>query len=54
MLKSLHTIVSFGLNYSNHIFVSSWVGFVSKNYEIERACVELEQEIYEMQKQGAR
>lgn len=29
----------------------NWVGLVSKNYEIERVCVELEYEIFEMQKQ---
>jgi hypothetical protein len=26
----------------------SWVGLVSKDYEIERACVEIEREIEEM------
>lgn len=26
-----------------------WVGLVSKNYEIEQACVQLEKEISEMQ-----
>lgn len=26
-------------------FFFSWVGFVSKNYEIERVCVELEKEV---------
>ncbi|CAH1775666.1 unnamed protein product [Owenia fusiformis] len=29
----------------------SWVGLVSKNYEIERACVELEKEIQEEKRQ---
>ena len=30
-------------------FHCSWVGFVSKNYEIERACVDLENEIQELE-----
>ncbi|XP_052214234.1 pre-mRNA-splicing factor SPF27-like isoform X2 [Dreissena polymorpha] len=29
---------------------NSWVGLVSKNYEIERACVEMEKELTEMEK----
>ncbi|XP_046557142.1 pre-mRNA-splicing factor SPF27-like [Haliotis rubra] len=34
---------------------SSWVGLVSKNYEIERACAEVEKEIQEIQqRQGKR
>ena len=33
--------------------VCSWVGLVSKNYEIERACVELEQDLYDIQKKGS-
>jgi pre-mRNA-splicing factor SPF27 len=33
---------------------TSWVGLVSKNYEIERACVELEKEVAEMEEQNAR
>ncbi|XP_041379007.1 pre-mRNA-splicing factor SPF27-like [Gigantopelta aegis] len=34
---------------------ASWVGLVSKNYEIERACAELEKEVMEMEQQrGAR
>ncbi|XP_014667084.1 PREDICTED: pre-mRNA-splicing factor SPF27-like [Priapulus caudatus] len=28
---------------------SSWVGLVSKNYEIEQACAQLEKELYELQ-----
>ncbi|XP_033724700.1 pre-mRNA-splicing factor SPF27-like [Pecten maximus] len=31
---------------------ASWVGLVSKNYEIERACVELEKEISDMEKRN--
>jgi len=27
----------------------SWVGLVSKNYEIERACMELEAEVQELE-----
>ncbi len=27
----------------------SWVGLVSKNYEIERACAEVEKEVVEME-----
>ncbi|XP_045161716.1 pre-mRNA-splicing factor SPF27-like [Mercenaria mercenaria] len=30
---------------------NSWVGLVSKNYEIERACVEMEKELAELEKQ---
>ena len=29
--------------------ICSWVGLVSKNYEIERACVELEKELTELE-----
>jgi hypothetical protein len=32
----------------------SWVGLVSKNYEIERACVEIEREIEEMEQKRAK
>lgn len=28
-----------------HTFIYSWIGLVSKNYEIERACAELEAEV---------
>ena len=30
-------------------FHNRWVGLVSKNYEIERACVELEKEVLTME-----
>ncbi|KAK7480070.1 hypothetical protein BaRGS_00028707 [Batillaria attramentaria] len=33
---------------------TSWVGLVSKNYEIERACVELEKEVAEMEERNAK
>ena len=40
------------LSYIHYImFPCSWVSLVSKNYEIERACVELENELDEMQRQ---
>lgn len=29
-------------------YESQWVGFVSKNYEIEQACVHLEEELYKL------
>ena len=32
---------------------TSWVGLVSKNYEIERACVELEKEVADMEERNA-
>ena len=32
----------------------SWVGLVSKNYEIERACVELEQDVQQFERQRKR
>ena len=32
-------------------FVFSWVGLVSKNYEIERACAELEAEVERLRQQ---
>ena len=35
-----------------HVF--SWVGLVSKNYEIERACVELEADIQQFEHQRKR
>ena len=31
------------------VYIYSWVGLVSKNYEIERACVELEKELAELE-----
>ena len=30
----------------------SWVGLVSKNYEIERACMELEAEVQELEQKA--
>lgn len=33
---------------------TSWVGLVSKNYEIERACVELEKEVADMEERNAK
>ena len=33
---------------------TSWVGLVSKNYEIERACAEIEKEITEEEQKQAR
>lgn len=33
---------------------TSWVGLVSKNYEIERACAEIEKEISEEEQKQAR
>jgi len=31
------------------VLCCSWVGLVSKNYEIERACMELEAEVQELE-----
>jgi hypothetical protein len=36
------------------IFHCSWVGLVSKNYEIERACVELEKEVTTLDQKKAK
>lgn len=33
---------------------TSWVGLVSKNYEIERACAELEKEVADMEERNAK
>ena len=33
-----------------NIYIFSWVGLVGKNYEIERACVELEQDIADLER----
>lgn len=35
----------------NVLFAASWVGLVSKNYEIERACAELEAEVERLRQQ---
>jgi len=32
-----------------YVMCCSWVGLVSKNYEIERACMELEAEVQELE-----
>lgn len=36
------------------LFFFSWVGLVSKNYEIERACVELEKEVTSIEQKKAK
>lgn len=36
------------------LFFYSWVGLVSKNYEIERACVELEKEVTSIEQKKAK
>ena len=45
---------SFDQNMYNLCFIYSWVGLVSKNYEIERACVELEKIIGEYEKKNSK
>jgi len=42
----LHILCMFG---TRTVVCCSWVGLVSKNYEIERACMELEAEVQELE-----
>jgi len=44
-------LITFGLNgvFWWNVMCCSWVGLVSKNYEIERACMELEAEVQELE-----
>lgn len=47
------TKCSFGFQASQHVylFLVSWVSLVSKNYEIERAIVQLENEVTQLRQQ---